>query len=143
MTAPSIARIFGLLFFIAGIAGFVPWVASAVPADAPFITLDAGYRMLAGIFPVNAVHDGIHIFFGLWGLLAAFHFRSAVFYCRSVASIYVVLVILGAIPITNTLIGVAPIYGWDIALHAVAALITAYGGFGAGSLQEPAPPTPA
>jgi hypothetical protein len=143
MNAPSIARIFGLLFLIAGIAGFVPWIAPVVPPDAPYITLDAGYRLLAGIFPVNAAHDGIHIIFGLWGILAAFRFRSAVFYCRSVASIYAVLVILGAIPITSTLIGVAPIYGWDIALHAVAAFITAYGGFGAGSLEEPAPPTPA
>jgi hypothetical protein len=135
MNAPVVARILGLLFLVAGVAGFVPWVAPAAPFGAPVISLDVAYRMLAGIFPVNAAHDAIHLFFGIWGLLAGIRFGSAVLYCRVVALIYAVLVVLGAIPITGTLIGVAPIYGWDIALHAIAALLAAYGGFGRGSLS--------
>ncbi len=145
MNAPAIARILGLLFIIAGVAGFVPvaWIAPPAPSIAEYITLDAAYRMLFGIFPVNAAHDALHLIFGLWGVLAALRFGSAVAYCRTVAIVYAVLVVLGAIPITNTLIGVAPIYGWDVALHAGAALLAAYGGFGRGSLREtvPAPTT--
>ena len=44
------------------------------------------------------------------------------------------LVVLGSIPITNTLFGAVPIYGWDVGLLLVA-LVALYGGFGAGSYE--------
>ena len=143
MNAPLVARILGVLFLLAGIAGLLPWVSPAAPMDAPVITLDLWYRFLATIFPVNTVHDGIHLVFGVWGLLAALRFRSAVFYCRTVALIYILLVILGALPVFAfyTLFGIAPIFGWDALLHLVLALIAAYGGYGRPSL-EPEAATP-
>jgi hypothetical protein len=145
MNAPLIARIFGVLFLVTGALGFVPMAAIAQPApvDANFINLDLYYRFLFGLFPVNVVHDGLHVFLGLWGLLAANRFGSAVTYCRFVAVFYFFVVILGIIPITNTLFGAVPIYGWDIALHAFAALICAYGGFMRGSLEPSAEAPPA
>ena len=135
MNAPTIARILGVLFLLAGIAAFVPWLSPAYPAfapDAPVITLDLWYRFVATLFPVNVVHTGLHIFFGLWGLLAALRFGSAVFYCRTVALAYLILAILGALPVFafQTLFGIAPIYGWDVGLHFVIAFFAAYGGFG-------------
>ncbi|HEY5340187.1 MAG TPA: DUF4383 domain-containing protein [Candidatus Aquilonibacter sp.] len=133
MNAPVIARVLGLLFVIAGAAGFVPWIAPIAPFTAPVIAITAQYRMLFGIFPVNAAHDALHILFGIWGIAAGAGFGVAVFYCRIVAIVYLILVIFGALPLLNTLLGVAPIYGWDIALHAVIALLAAYGGFGRGS----------
>lgn len=137
MNAPLIARIFGVLFLLAGAAGFAPWSQIAMPAPdvADVITLDQFYRFLFGVFPVNIAHDALHIFLGLWGLLAASRFGWAVAYCRFVAVLYFFLVIFGMIPITNTLFGAIPIYGWDIALHAVAALVCAYGGFMRGSIE--------
>jgi len=136
MNAPVIARIFGLLFLVAGIAGFIPWVSPNAPLDARVVTWDAQYRMLFTLFPVNLGHDVIHLLFGLWGLAAAAKFKSAVIYCRVVMWIYIVLVVFGLIPLLNTLFGVAPIYGWDVALHAVTVLFTAYGGYGRGSIRE-------
>jgi Domain of unknown function (DUF4383) len=135
MNAPLIARILGLLFLIAAIAGFVPWFAPAAPLDAQVVTLDAAYRMLFWVFPVNAVHDLVHLIFGIWGVLASFRFNASVVYLRCVAWIYLILVIFGMIPIMNTLFGIAPIYGWDVALHALVALIAAYGGYGRGSIK--------
>ena len=135
MNAPLVARILGLLFFVAAIAGIVPWFAPAAPFDAPVVTLNAGYVWLFGIFPVNVAHDLVHLIFGIWGVSASFRFSAAVFYLRSVTWIYLVLVILGAIPILSTLFGVAPIYGWDVALHALIALLAAYGGYGRGSIK--------
>lgn len=136
MNARLIARILGLLFLIAGVFGFVPWVAPAAPFDAPVITLDAAYRMLFGLFPVNAALDVLHMLFGLWGLIAGARFNGAVVYCRGLVWIALVLVVLGTIPITNTLFGVAPIYGWDIALYVLVAIVAAYGGYGRGSIVE-------
>jgi len=138
MKAPLVARILGLLFVLAGIAGFVPWVAPAAPLDANVITLDAGYRMLFGLFPVNVAHDALHLIFGVWGLIAGGRFGASVIYCRSVVWVYLVLIVLGAIPITNTLFGVAPIYGWDVGLHVVILLLGAYGGYGRASIREDA-----
>ncbi|MHB8146236.1 MAG: DUF4383 domain-containing protein [Vulcanimicrobiaceae bacterium] len=137
MNAPLIARIVGVLFLIAGIAGFLPYVTVPMPFDAQVVTLDRSYGMLAYLFPVNAVHDGLHIVFGLWGLIAARRFAKAVTYCRAVTWVYAVLIVLGLIPITDTLFGVAPIYGYDVALHAFILLLAAYGGYGRGSLENP------
>lgn len=136
MDARAIARILGLLFLIAGIAGFIPlpWLAPPAPFDAPVVSLDPQYRLLFGLFPVNAAHDALHIVLGLWGLLAGLRFGAAVFYCRFTAIVYLVLAVFGLIPLLNTLLGVAPIYGWDAALHFVAALVAAYGGFGRGAM---------
>jgi hypothetical protein len=141
MKAPLVARILGVLFLIAGIAGFLPWpqVATPAPFDAPYITLDQFYRFIGGIFAVNAVHDGVHIAFGLLGLLAGINFKAARIYCKFVVWIYLVLIVLGLIPITSTLFGIAPLYGWDIALHAIVLLIAAYGGYGAASRKDEEP----
>ncbi len=136
MSAPLIARIVGVLFLIAGIAGFVPILAPAAPFDAPVVSIDAAYRLLAGLFPVNAAHDALHIVFGITGILVGRSFRASVLWCRIVGWIYVVLAILGVIPLTNTLFGVAPIYGADTWLHAAIALIALYGGYGRASRQD-------
>lgn len=136
MNAQLVARVLGILFLLAGIAGVLPWTSSPAPFDANVITLDQYYRFVFGMFPVNLVHDGLHVFFGIWGLLAAMNFKAAVGYLRFVALFYLLVVILGVIPITSTLFGAVPIYGWDVALHVFAMLLAAYGGFGAGSIQQ-------
>ena len=136
MKAPGIARVLGIAFLAAGILGFAPYV--TVPADltAQWVTLHAGYGFLAAVFPVNVAHDVIHVLFGIWGLVASGTFAAAVRYCRWIAWIYAALAILGAIPITNTLFGVAPIYGYDVALHFVVALLAFYGGYGAARYES-------
>lgn len=135
MNAPLIARILGFVFLVAGVAGFLPWIAPAAPLDAPVVTLDAAYRLLFGLFALNVAHDVLHLFFGIWGVVASLRFKSAVLYCRIVTWVYLIVVLLGIIPITNTLFGVAPIYGWDIALHLIVVLIAAYGGYGRPSIE--------
>ena len=135
MKAPGFARIIGVVFLVAGALGFAPWVTTPAPLDAQYINLGNYYGMIFGIFPVNAAHDFIHIVIGGWGVLASFGFKPSVIYLRSVACLYLLLVVLGTIPITNTLFGAVPIYGWDVGLHLIVALVALYGGFGAGSYE--------
>ena len=111
----TLARVFGALFILIGVLGFVP-------ALAPM-----GY--LFGLFPINAVHNLVHIGLGVWGVVAGVSLAAAVIYFRGIAIIYGLLAVLGLIPATNTLFGLAPIHGADVALHAVLALIAAYFGF--------------
>ena len=136
MKAPLIARVLGLLFLVAGVAGLLPWIAPDATLEAPVVTLDIAYRMLFWVFPVNVAHDVLHLLFGIWGVIASLRFKSSVLYCRSVTWIYLFVVILGIIPITSTLFGVAPVYGWDVGLHLLIVLIAAYGGYGRGSIED-------
>ena len=50
-------------------------------------------------------------------------------YARAAAVIYALLTVLGMIPVTNTAFGRVPIYGHDVWLHAVLAVVAAYFGF--------------
>lgn len=72
----------------------------------------------------------MHLAVGLWGIAAAKKFRAAVFYVRANAIVFGALVILGLIPATNTLFGLAPIYGNDIWLHLINTVLAGYFGFG-------------
>jgi hypothetical protein len=139
MKAPVIARVLGFAFLVAGILGFVPYVTVPAGFTAQWVTLNANYGFLFGVFPVNAIHNVIHILFGIWGLAASGGaFAASVRYCKSVAWIYAILGILGAIPITNTLFGVVPLYGYDVPIHLLVALAGFFGGYGAGRFE----PTP-
>ncbi|HET9662645.1 MAG TPA: DUF4383 domain-containing protein [Burkholderiales bacterium] len=111
----TLARVFGAIFIVVGLLGFVP---PLVPNG-----------NLLGLFPVNAVHNLVHIGLGVWGLIAGASLAVAVIYFRGIAIIYGLLAVLGLIPATNTLFGLAPIHGADVILHAVLALIAAYLGF--------------
>ena len=139
MKAPAIARILGIAFLAAGIDGFVPQLTLPAGLTAQWVTLGAEYGFLAGLFPVNVVHDALHLLFGIWGLVASGSFPAAVRYCKTIACVYIVLVIVGAIPLMGTLFGVMPVYGWDIALHAVIAFVALYGGYGAGRFETTPP----
>jgi hypothetical protein len=86
--------------------------------------------MLLGLFPVNTVHNIVHILLGLWGLLAGGTATSAIGYFKALTVIYALLAVLGLIPATQDLFGLAPIHGNDVWLHGILALAAAYFGFG-------------
>jgi hypothetical protein len=127
VTLTSFARIFGIVFLLAGLSGFVPGISPA--HDHPGLAVDAGSALAMGLFPVNVLHNAVHLLFGVWGLIAARGIGAARFYARAVAVIYGALTVMGLIPSTNTTFGLVPIYGNDVWLHALLALVAAYFGF--------------
>jgi hypothetical protein len=129
MRTETFARIFGIVFLVVGVGGFVPGLTQ--PHDHPNLAVEAASGMELGLFPVNALHNIVHILFGVWGLVAARTFSAARTYARVVAIAYALLTILGLIPATNTTFGLVPIYGHDVWLHALLAGVAAYFGFAA------------
>jgi hypothetical protein len=129
MRTETFARIFGIVFLVVGVGGFVPGLTQ--PHDHPNLAVEAASGMELGLFPVNALHNIVHILFGVWGLVAARTFSAARTYARVVAIAYAVLTVLGLIPATNTTFGLVPIYGHDVWLHALLAGVAAYFGFAA------------
>lgn len=127
MSIRTFATLFGAVFLLAGIAGFIPGVS---PQHVhPGLAVTAGSRLALGLFPVNLLHNLVHLAFGIWGLLAARSVRGSIGFGKAVAVIYGVLTVWGLIPVTDTVVGLVPIGGNDIWLHAGLAIVAGYFGF--------------
>jgi len=122
------ALLMGIVFAVVGIAGFVPALLTP-PTGHPDLMIDAGHGRLFGLFPVNILHNLVHLLFGAWGVLAYRSFVAARGYARVVAWSYGLLTVMGLIPFLNTAFGLVPIHGHDIWLHAGIALVAAYFGY--------------
>lgn len=129
MSTRSFALIFGIVFLLAGASGFVPGMLHPVPANAPPLTVAAGYGLVMGLLPVNVLHNLVHLLFGLLGIAAYAGLYAPRLYAQIVAVAYGLLTVLGLVPATNTLFGLVPIYGIDVWLHLVLGAIAAYFGF--------------
>jgi hypothetical protein len=118
-TARKVLTVFGAVYLLIGVLGFVP--AFVVPTAAP------GQGLLLGIFAVNAIHNVAHLGLGaamLYGGSSASAFRST---AMALAGVFAVLVVGSVIaPIAE---GVA-INLADTGLHLVSALLLAYLAFG-------------
>ena len=116
----QVARLFGVVFLLVGLLGFVTTGMSmeADPAMAP---------KLLGLFPVNVLHNIVHLLFGVWGFAASRTISGATMYAKAAGAIYVVLAILGFV--IPTTFGLIPIGGHDIWFHAVIGLVLVAVGF--------------
>lgn len=127
MSTRTFALIFGIVFLIVGVGGF--FLIDTTVAPDPSLTQRHGFGHELGLFPVNTIHNVIHIVFGLWGLAASRSLSGSVGYARAVAVIYAVLTVLGLIAATRTTFGFVPIYDNDVWLHGLLALVAAYFGW--------------
>ena len=127
MSTRTFALLFGIVFLAVGVAGFIPGLVTPLHPEHPPVGMNGG--QLLGLFPVNTLHNVVHLMFGLWGLAASRSLGGSVMYARGVAIIYAVLTIAGFVPNLNTLFGFCPLYGNDIWLHGLLALVAAYFGW--------------
>jgi hypothetical protein len=132
------ARVFGAVFLLVGILGFIPGItqmhdSNVHPDTGDLVVGGPGHGMLLGIFHVNLLHNLVHIAFGVWGLVAAGSLGGSRVYFRGVGVIYALLAVLGLIPATWNTFGLVPIHGADVGLHAVLAIAGLYLGFAAKS----------
>src|SRR5689334_10460515 len=107
MNARTFATVLGVAFLLAGISGFFP---APPPADAPPLTVDQYHGLALGLFPVNILHNAVHLLFGLLGLAAGRGMGlGARGFAQLVAVAYGLLVVLGLLPATHTTFGLIPI----------------------------------
>ena len=129
MDARAFALLLGMGFGLVGLAGFVPGMTHSVPVTAPPLVVSQGYGLVLGLFPVNVLHNLVHLLFGVLGVTAYLGMFEPVTYARVVAVAYALLAVMGLIPGLDTTFGLVPIFGADVALHAVIAAAAAYYGF--------------
>ena len=129
MTVRNFSLIAGIAYLAAGVLGFVPAFLWPAPDGAPPLGINGFYGYLLGLFPVNLMHNLVHLAIGAWGVAAARSMSGARIYAKSIAVLYGLLAVMGLIPTLNTLFGLAPIHGHDVWLHAATALVAAYFGW--------------
>jgi hypothetical protein len=128
MNTRTFALIFGIAFLVIGAGGFIPGLFQAGVPD-PALTMTHGYGHALGLFPVNTLHNIVHLLFGVWGVLAYRSYGGARSYFRVVTVVYALLMVMGLLEATKTTFGLVPLYGNDVWLHALLALVAAYFGF--------------
>lgn len=125
------ALIVGIIFLLVGVAGFIPNLVTppAADPDAVGLGLTNGYGYLMGLFPINVLHNVVHLTVGILGILGSISLGSARLFSGVLALFYGALAILGLFPATQSTLGLVPIFGNDVWLHALTAAIAAYFGF--------------
>lgn len=122
--AQRFAQIFGAIYLLVGIIGFIPplLVGSVPGAVGPF----TGF--LIGLFVVNWFHNLAHLLIGAAGLATYRSPAGASAYALALGVAYTALFVLGLIFGLRLLGGLLPLNGWDHALHLLTALI-AFGAY--------------
>jgi hypothetical protein len=120
--AQGVSLLAGVGFLLVAILGFM---ASGMSMEAD---PDRAPKIL-GMFPVNLLHNCVHLAFGIWGLAAARTPGAARTYCVVAGVIYLVLTALGYF-VPNGF-GLVPLGGADIPLHLVLGVLLAGVGFAA------------
>jgi hypothetical protein len=133
-TVQRVAQIFGIVFILVAIYGFTQTGMGNMEAD------PARAPQLLGLFPVNVLHNVVHLVFGIWGLVASRTYSAAKSYAQIAGVLYLLLAALGfAVP---NGFGFVPLGGNDVWLHLVLGLVLAGVGFTARELQPPAVASP-
>lgn len=114
-TIQKVAALFGAVFIAVAILGFIAPGGMAMNAD---MTTSA---KLLGMFPVNLLHNIVHLLFGIWGLAASRSWSGSKSFLQIGGIIYALLTILGFVAPTG--FGMVPLGGADIWLHCVVAIV--------------------
>jgi hypothetical protein len=108
---------YSAMFLVIAVVGFVIHGTHSEPATNLF-----------GLFPVNGLHNFVHLLIGVAGVAAAMLGAKACrAYARVVGVVYSAVGVLGFF--SPTTFGLMPIGGPDIALHLAAGAIALYLGF--------------
>ena len=114
MSIQRVAQVFGVVFILAAVAGFVAPGGMGMESSP-----DTAAKAL-GMFPVNLLHNIVHLLFGVWGLIASKSFGSAKSYATIGGAVYLLLAVLGFVAPDG--FGLVPLGGSDIWLHIVLGL---------------------
>jgi hypothetical protein len=120
----------GVVFLLAGIAGFIPGVTSNF-SDLSFAGHDSEAKLL-GIFQVSILHNIVHLLFGVLGIAAARRWSSSSSYLIGGGFVYLLLWIYGLLIDKDSTANFVPVNNADNWLHLVLGLGMVVLGFALG-----------
>jgi hypothetical protein len=132
----------GLLFLLAGVAGFIPGITSNYD-DMKFAGHDSGAKLL-GLFEVSVLHNIVHLLFAV-GLIAAARYSWSRLYLLGGGVGYLLVTLYGALVDRDSNANFLPFNRADNVLHVVLALGMIALGILGSRLRKPGevPPAPA
>ena len=114
----TIATLFGAIYVIVGILGFIPALGGSASMSG---------SALFGIAMVNIPHNIVHLIIGLAGLSGGRTEAGAAAFGKTFGIILLIVGLLGFVQ--PNLFGILPIGGYDIWIHLITGAILAYVGF--------------
>jgi hypothetical protein len=130
------ALIIGILFVILGFSGFFRGIVTIAAANAPNdlyagVTgiYSVGFGYILGLFPTNLVHNLVHLAVGILGIASYISLKSARVFNRIFAVAYILLAVMGLLPLAKTTFGLMPIFGNNVWFNGLTGLIAGYFGF--------------
>jgi hypothetical protein len=120
--ARTVVLVLGAIYVVVGIVGFIPGLVTGSPPAG----MASAQGNLLGIFPVNTLHNIVHLAIGAALLYGSTNTSAAISVARIIGVAYVVVGLLGFV--APDTFGLMPIGGADIFLHlATAAILLAIG----------------
>ena len=129
MNTRTFALVWGIVFLMLTATGVIPGLWHPAGAGHPEMQVDSMYGDALGLFPVNLLHNLVHLLFGIWGIIAYRDWDKAKTYARVVAVVYAMFLVMGLVPGLDTTFGLVPLFGNDVWLHVLIAAPAAYFGF--------------
>lgn len=114
MNVQKLAKLFGIVFVLIGVLGFVPGVTSGT--------------LLLGIFEVDALHNIVHLATGLIAFWAAGTVANSRLFFKVFGVIYALVTILG-FTMGGSILGLFMANMADNILHLAIAVVALYAGF--------------
>ncbi len=115
-TIQKLGAIFGVVFMLAAIAGLIAPGGMAMQPTDPTTAAKA-----LGVFPVNLLHNVVHLAFGIWALAASRSWGGSKQFFVVGGYIYIVLTVLGFLSPAG--FGLVPLGGADIGLHCLLGVV--------------------
>ncbi|HCU10766.1 MAG TPA: DUF4383 domain-containing protein [Gemmatimonadetes bacterium] len=130
-TIQKLAAVFGVVFILVALVGFLAKGGMAMQPTDPALAAKA-----LGIFPVNLLHNIVHLLFGAWGLAASRSWGGSKQFFTVAGVIYIVLTIVGFLSPSG--FGLVPLGGSDIWLHCLLGVVMVAIGYTAKPVATPA-----
>ncbi len=116
MNVQKLAKLFGIVFILIGILGFIPGVTTG--------------NHLFGIFEVDVLHNIIHLGTGLIALWAMSTLANSRLFFKVFGVVYGAVTVLGLMATGGNVLGLITVNMADNLLNLVIAIVALYAGFG-------------
>lgn len=113
------ALVFGIVFFIVGLGGFIPGLTQDV--ESLQFAGHESHAMLMGVFQVSILHNIVHLLYGVVGVLAARTFGGAKQFLIWGGAVYALLWLYGLVVPDEHAANFVPLNTADDWLHFVLA----------------------
>jgi hypothetical protein len=132
MAAKFFALLTGFVYLFFGISGLFPRLVHLPTIQIRFYSgeLNSNWGFLYSWLPSNTAHAVVYIIIGALGVLSFIAFGLATRYAKALFAITLLFVIAGFLPFgISSLWGFLPLFGWNIMLHTVTAILAYYYGW--------------